>query len=557
MSDRRLSPADACWLYSDFEGNHQTVSALLWLDREIDPDEFRSIVQERLVNQYPVFSQRIRPSRNPLFMPHWEDDPEFDVDYHVDVIQLPEPGDRAALEALVSEQRSEMLDRSRPLWRFHLIQGYEGRSAIHTRIQHAIADGWALVRLVMSLADETSEKPAVEVVDREPKVRRRETAKQQSKDAAGLVVDAGKRVLDSVADTAASAAEAVMSTIRNPSSIPAQLASGADALNESLSVVPDPKRFLEFGAAAPGMVAEQASGVAGQASSVPGKIGEQMKPVTDAVGVVTGGAESAVDYLNSPKPGKTILHGTVSGKKKVSWLDPIPLAPIKDAGKCLRGDHQRRAAGRHHHHVAPVPAGEGRADRRRTCSSRCPISLRRPDRSAAPRPGEPVRPGQRAAAGRHRRRRRARCARSRREIDEIKASQLPIVSFGLVSVAAVTTPEVERLIHKITQEQSTGVVTNVPGPAQSADPGRCQCRGCLGHGRGRRQHEPLRGDLQPQRRGQLRGQQRRRHHPRPGADHRAVQDGRRRADREHPAGQRELIRSSGPTVPRGPNPPAR
>ena len=68
----------------------------------------------------------------------------------------------------------------------------------------------------MSLADETSDKPAVEVVDREPKVSRRETAKQQSKDAAGLVVDAGKRVLDSVADTAASAAEAVMSTDPQP-----------------------------------------------------------------------------------------------------------------------------------------------------------------------------------------------------------------------------------------------------------------------------------------------------------------------------------------------------
>ena len=81
----------------------------MWLDREIDPDEYRSLVQERLINQYPVFSQRIRPSRNPLFMPHWEDDTDFDLDYHVDVIQLPEPGDRAALEALISEQRSEML----------------------------------------------------------------------------------------------------------------------------------------------------------------------------------------------------------------------------------------------------------------------------------------------------------------------------------------------------------------------------------------------------------------------------------------------------------------
>ncbi len=134
-------------------------------------------------------------------MPHWEDDPDFDLDYHVDVLPLPEPGDRAALEALVSEQRSKMLDHGRPLWRFHLIQGYEGTSAIHARVQHAIADGWALVRLVMSLADEADGRAAVEVVDREPQERKRDSALASWSRA----VDLGKRAVESVADAAAAA----------------------------------------------------------------------------------------------------------------------------------------------------------------------------------------------------------------------------------------------------------------------------------------------------------------------------------------------------------------
>ena len=47
---------------------------------------------------------------------------------------------------------------------------------------------------------------------------------------------------------------------------------------------------------------------------------------------------------------------------------------------------------------------------------------------------------------------------------------LPVVSFGVVSAAAITTPEVERLIHKLTQEQMLGVVTNVPGPRNALTP---------------------------------------------------------------------------------------
>jgi hypothetical protein len=92
VADRRLSPADAAWLYSEWEKNNQTVSALMWLDREIDPDDYIAIVQERMVDKYPTFSQRIRKSRNPLMMPHWEDDPDFDIANHVEVLHLPAPG---------------------------------------------------------------------------------------------------------------------------------------------------------------------------------------------------------------------------------------------------------------------------------------------------------------------------------------------------------------------------------------------------------------------------------------------------------------------------------
>ncbi len=445
MTERRLSPADACWLYSDFEGNHQTVSAVMFLDREIDPAVFRSTLKERLVDQYPTFHQRIRKSRNPLLMPHWEDDPTFDLDYHVDVLQLASPGDKPALEALISEQRSEMLDHSKPLWRFHLIQGYNGASVIHARIQHAIADGWALVRLVMSLADEAQDAPQVEVVEKERKRKR---------DAALGAASPALEAVGGLAETASKAAEAVMGAVKNPASVPARLASGADALQEALSFAPDPSRILEFGASAPGLVGE-----------VPGKVMEasvMVKPVTDAADVVAGSAESAVDFLNSPKPGKTIFHGKVSGKKKVSWLEPMPLQPIKDAGKALDATINDMVMGAVTNAMRLYLLEKGSLDVENLLVS-VPISLRKADdplpRDLGNRFGLvnvllPVGIEDQVEQ----------VNSIKAQVDEIKASQLPIVSFGLVSVAAITTPEVERLLHKVTQEQSTGVVTNVPGP---------------------------------------------------------------------------------------------
>ena len=52
-------------------------------------------MQTRLLDRYPVFVQRVVMSRNPVLMPHWEDDPDFDIDRHLEVVDLPPPADKA------------------------------------------------------------------------------------------------------------------------------------------------------------------------------------------------------------------------------------------------------------------------------------------------------------------------------------------------------------------------------------------------------------------------------------------------------------------------------
>jgi WS/DGAT/MGAT family acyltransferase len=86
--------------------------------------------------------------------PRFEDDLEFDVDQHLHRLALPAPGDRAALEELVSDLITPPLDPTRPLWHVYLIDGFGDGCALLFRIHHCIADGIALARVMLSLTDD-------------------------------------------------------------------------------------------------------------------------------------------------------------------------------------------------------------------------------------------------------------------------------------------------------------------------------------------------------------------------------------------------------------------
>jgi diacylglycerol O-acyltransferase len=80
---------------------------------------------------------------------YWEHDPNLDLDYHVQHSALPRPGRYRELFALVSRLHSTLLDRSRPLWEAHLIEGLQDRQfAVYTKAHHATIDGVAGIRLL-------------------------------------------------------------------------------------------------------------------------------------------------------------------------------------------------------------------------------------------------------------------------------------------------------------------------------------------------------------------------------------------------------------------------
>jgi WS/DGAT/MGAT family acyltransferase len=134
--------------------NLMVVTAALWFDESVDWGRVREVVRARLVERFPRFRQLVVEGRPPLSGPRWEEDPNFDIDLHLHRVALPDPGDRAALQEFVSDLMATPLDRSKPLWQFHFVDGYGDGAAIVARLHHCIADGVALARVLLSLTDE-------------------------------------------------------------------------------------------------------------------------------------------------------------------------------------------------------------------------------------------------------------------------------------------------------------------------------------------------------------------------------------------------------------------
>jgi WS/DGAT/MGAT family acyltransferase len=152
---QRMPHADAAWLHMDQPTNLMVITGVLWFDEPPDWDRVREIMRVRWLERFPRFRQRVVEGRGPLSGPHWEDDPGFDLDLHLHRSALPAPGDRGALQAFVADLMAQPLDPSKPLWQFHLLDGYADGAAMVARIHHCIADGIALARVLLSLTDES------------------------------------------------------------------------------------------------------------------------------------------------------------------------------------------------------------------------------------------------------------------------------------------------------------------------------------------------------------------------------------------------------------------
>ena len=146
-----MPPTSSVFLYPESRDQPMHVGGLqLFRSPEgAGPDYLTGLYREALAETdlAPLF--RRRPHRSWATLGQWtwvEDD--VDLEHHIRHSALPRPGRIRELLALVSRLHGTLLDRHRPLWETHLIEGLEdGRFAVYGKVHHAVMDGVSALRL--------------------------------------------------------------------------------------------------------------------------------------------------------------------------------------------------------------------------------------------------------------------------------------------------------------------------------------------------------------------------------------------------------------------------
>ncbi len=434
-----IAPADLTWLSMDRPENLMVVNGLMWFDDEPDWDAVRAVVQERLVERYPVLHRRpVLEGRRWV----WADDPDFDLDRHLRRVTLPAPGDRAALEDHCSARSSQPIDQAHPLWEMDLISGYvhpagQVGAAVMARFHHALADGIRIVQLVLGLCDASSEvAPTAKVgrqrVPRSPAVRAADAGKQVAGELAsfaGNVVTGAPSALAGLATTVGDLGSQVVhegfSLITQPTRITDAITGFADEDNLALNTARSAARLTLWGHDAR-VLADQPPGVAKRIAWIDGLD----LAVIKAVGRSSGGTVNDV-LLGATSLGlsRYLDEKGRTGFDEASFLVPVALKPMDAALPAELGNHFAMV-------MFPMPLGLTDLDRL--------------------------------------------LPEVHSRMTRIKNSAEAMLIFGAQRAVAETPSVIAERITSFVADKTLGVLTNVPGPTAPISLAGTQVAGILG-----------------------------------------------------------------------------
>ena len=154
-----LSGMDAMFLHLESPEMPMHVGSLNVLDLPdgYDRDNFFEDAKKRMAERLhlaDLFTRKLALIPFDLSNPVWVDDEDMDLDYHMRHITLPKPGSNRQLQQYVARLHSSLLDRSRPLWEFFIIDGLKsGQVALYSKAHHAGMDGQAGIAVAQAIFD--------------------------------------------------------------------------------------------------------------------------------------------------------------------------------------------------------------------------------------------------------------------------------------------------------------------------------------------------------------------------------------------------------------------
>lgn len=150
---KQLGNQNAGFIYNETPTTPMHTAGLGIYDQSTTPNQHLGhkdiikYIKER-IHLAPIFQKRYVEVPLGLDKPYWIDDPDFNVEFHIRHIALPQPGDWRQLCIMVSRLNSKPLDFNHPLWEIYVIEGLDnidglpkGSFALLIKVHHAIIDG--------------------------------------------------------------------------------------------------------------------------------------------------------------------------------------------------------------------------------------------------------------------------------------------------------------------------------------------------------------------------------------------------------------------------------
>lgn len=405
LTGERMSKVDTAWLRMDSAANLMMIVGVWILKPGVSHKAVCERIEDRLL-RYPRFGQRVEQDAAGAT---WVMDQDFDIKRHVVVEKLAHKSkghEQQALQDRLAALAMQPLDMHYPLWQFHLVEHYQGGSALMVRIHHCIADGLALVAVTQSLVDGGS-LPPLHIPKHPPH--------------GGL-----EGAEDWIADTLIKPLTEV--------AVKALDAAGHGAAN-ALEMMTEPQKGVEKGLAGSVDLAKM------------------------AYQVIRDGAALAL----MPDDSHTRLKGIPGSSKRVAWCEPIPLEEVKAVSKALNcsindvllscvagaiGEYLRSfgddTAGKEIRAMVPVNLRSLEdlyklGNRFGLAPVVLPIGLDNPVE---------------------------RVYEVRRRMRHMKGSMQPLMAYGLLAVAGLLIKPAQDAMLSLFSKKTTAVMTNVPGPRE-------------------------------------------------------------------------------------------
>ena len=397
----RMSPVDTAWLRMDSPGNLMMIVGVYMLASEIDFARLRAVIETQLLSHFRFRARVVSDA----IASWWEEDEDFDLEQHLVRIAMPGKGTRREFQKLTGQLAGEALDPNRPLWQMHLVDNVDGRQALVVRIHHSIADGIALINVMLGMTSTTANPDSGQIE------APRTTAPHEDP------VHGWDAVLRPFTDVTVKAIDATGGI-------------ASRVLHAYGAMLDDPDMVGEAAGEYARVAAQLSKDIAGIAL---------MEPDTP-----------------------TSLKGRPSGSKVVAWTDPLDLEEVKAVGYALGCSVNdvllACVAGALREYLVERGEDAEGAELR----AMVPVNLRSPgDGSLGNKFGlvpvllpvgveNPI----------------ARVFEVRDRMAELKHGYTAILAMGLLGVIGMAPRTVQRQVAEVLAAKATAVMTNVPGPRQ-------------------------------------------------------------------------------------------